>query len=303
MCITHKVDLPVELEREIFELVASTDVATALRLAVAARRVQVWVEPIIYSKVVVAHAPEDRLQMQYARTVLWDRTARAQRSQKASNQPKIPRFIRTIPFRPESFFARHVKSLQIGHLSELELVTVLSACTGISELGWWANVLTPLVIAALNLLTLRRLSVDPSFDFARLTTAPMFATITHLDICFHNYLGQQVLPPLVRFSTLTHFSVHHSLVPSPTWCDDVLELCPRLKILLRFSDKLFFEELSGLRQRHADLRIVVMQQPVGVWTARWVHDAWPVAENIVRERRKIAAAERKATADASEPLS
>ncbi|KAJ7832032.1 hypothetical protein B0H14DRAFT_2803718, partial [Mycena olivaceomarginata] len=218
-------DLPVELEREIFELAASTDIATALRLAVY------------------------RLQMQYART-------------KASNQPKIPRFIRTIPFRPESFFARHVKS--------------------ISELGWWANVLTPLVIAALDLLAFRRLSVDPSFDFARLTTAPMFATITHLDICFHNYLGQQVLPPLVRFSALTHFSVHHSLVPSPTWCDD---------------------ELSGLRQRHADLRIVVMQQPVGGWTARWVHDAWPVAENIVRERREIAAAERKATADALEPLS
>jgi hypothetical protein len=32
-----------------------------------------------------------------------------------------------------------------------------------------------------------------------------------------------------------------------------------------------------------------MQQPVGGWTARWVHDAWPVAENIVRERREIAA--------------
>ncbi|KAJ7876503.1 hypothetical protein B0H14DRAFT_2568216 [Mycena olivaceomarginata] len=36
--ITHKVDLPVELEREIFELAASADVATALRLAVVARR-------------------------------------------------------------------------------------------------------------------------------------------------------------------------------------------------------------------------------------------------------------------------
>jgi hypothetical protein len=38
MRITHKVDLPVELEREIFELAASADVATALRLAVVARR-------------------------------------------------------------------------------------------------------------------------------------------------------------------------------------------------------------------------------------------------------------------------
>jgi hypothetical protein len=42
MRTTNKLDLPVELEREIFELAASTDVGTALRLAIVARRVQSW---------------------------------------------------------------------------------------------------------------------------------------------------------------------------------------------------------------------------------------------------------------------
>lgn len=37
-----KLDLPTELEREIFEMAANADIGTALRLAVVARRVQTW---------------------------------------------------------------------------------------------------------------------------------------------------------------------------------------------------------------------------------------------------------------------
>jgi hypothetical protein len=118
----------------------------------------------------------------------------------------------------------------------------------------------------------------------------MFATITHLDMTFHNQYFQPTFPPLERFLALTHFSVAHgSTMPPATWCDDVLKACPRLQILLRFSDTLYYEELSGLSPRHRDLRVVVMLQPVGAWTAHWVHDAWPLAENVVRERRAHAA--------------
>ncbi|KAF7360118.1 hypothetical protein MVEN_00740200 [Mycena venus] len=307
MRITNRLDLPVELEREIFELAASTDVATALRLAIVARRVQAWVEPIIYSRVVVVNAPEVSAQTQSSRYILRGRTTRAQSSRKAPNQPQIPRFIRTIPLRPASFFARHVKCLQIGNLSEPHLVAVLSACIGISELGWWSNALTPPVAAALcSLNSLYRLSVDLSFqlDFPQLNAAPMFSTLTHFDISLHNhhYHHQPLIPTLKRFPALTHLSVAHGyVVPPVTWCDDVFESCPRLKILLRLSDSLFFEELSGLRQRHADLRVVVMQQPVGDWTARWVHDTWPLAEDIVRERQGLAAAEKAANENANAP--
>ncbi|KAF8169845.1 hypothetical protein K438DRAFT_1982973 [Mycena galopus ATCC 62051] len=260
----------LKLEREIFELAASIDVATALRLTVVARRVQVWVEPIIYSTVVVAHAPEVSAQTQYSRTILNSgRAPRSMSSRKASTSQlsQIPRFIRTIPFRPTSFFARHVKCLRVGNLNESELVTVMSTCTGISDLGWWSSAITPPVAAAFDALTLRRLAVDASFKF------------------------EPALPPLARFPALTHFSVAHDATVPPSWFDNILKSCPKLHILLRLSDNSFFEELSGLRPRHADLRVVVMQQPVGAWTARWVHDVWPLAENIVRERRELAAAE------------
>ncbi|KAJ7735748.1 hypothetical protein B0H16DRAFT_1575280 [Mycena metata] len=292
---TNRLDLPVELEREIFELAASTDVGTALRLATVARRVQAWVEPIIYSRVVVAHAPEvDRLTQQ-SRAILAGRIARVNASKKTPKEAQIPRFIRTIPLRPASFFSRHVKCLHVGNLTEPELVAALSACTGISELGWWAATVDPAVAAALHSLRLVRLSVDHSFDFARLTTSRFFSTLTHLDLVFHNssLATLPTLPRLERFTALTHFSIAHNFILPPlAWCDDVFGACPRLKILLRFSDTLFYEELSGLRPRHANLRVVVMIQPVGSWTTRWVHDAWPLAEDVVRERHAHAAAER-----------
>ncbi|KAJ6487631.1 hypothetical protein C8R45DRAFT_253508 [Mycena sanguinolenta] len=293
-----RVELPVELEREIFELAASTDVATALRLAVVARRVQAWVEPIIYSTVVVAHAPGFDYQTQYSRNVLRRRVKDSSKAA-SSNQPPIPRFIRTIPSRPASFFARHVKSLHIGNLSELELLTLLSTCTGISELAWWASKVTPDIAAAFGSIYLRRLSVDSSFSFKDLNF-PTLAKITHLDLNFCNY-SSPTLPPLGHFPVLTHLSVAYDMAAPPSWRDDVLDSCPRLRIFLLFCDNLFLEELSGLRQRHADIRVVVIQRPVGSWTASWVHDAWPLAESIVRERRELAAAEAAdAAASASE---
>ncbi|KAJ7185902.1 hypothetical protein C8R46DRAFT_1062033 [Mycena filopes] len=292
---TNTLDLPVELEREIFETAARADIGTALRLAVVARRVQTWVEPIIYSHVVVAHSPEVARTTQQSRTILAGRIARANASKKTAKLTQAPRFIRTIPFRPASFFSRHVKSLHVGNLSEPELFAVLSVCTGISELGWWGAAVGAPVAAALQTLALRRLSVDQSFDFTRLKDTPrMYSTLTHLDLALHDshHIIQPAVPLLARFTALTHFSVAHGVLPPPSWCAEILNACPRLKILLRFSDSLFFEELAGVRPRHADPRVVVMIQPVGSWTTRWVHDAWPLAEDIVRERHAHAAAER-----------
>ncbi|KAJ7697640.1 hypothetical protein B0H17DRAFT_1051679 [Mycena rosella] len=292
---SHKLDLPVELEREIFEIAATTDTGTALRLALVARRVQAWVEPIIYSRVVVAHVPEVG-GGQYARAILAPRWhARGQKIARAP-QIRVHRFIRTIPFRPASFFARYVKRLHVGNLSEPELVTVLTTCAGISELGWSSSTVTAPVAAALPALTLRRLSVDHSFDF-QFPGVPPFAALTHLDLTFHDTPYQLRIPPLEPFAALTHFSAaYRTWQPSPTLCDDVFKARPRLKILLLFSDQMYYDQIAGVRARHADPRVVVMLLPVGDWTARCVHDAWPLAEDLVRERQNRAAAERAADA-------
>ncbi|KAJ7443851.1 hypothetical protein FB451DRAFT_78597 [Mycena latifolia] len=296
LAAAHRLDVPVELEREIFEIAAKADIGTALRLAVVARRVQAWVEPIIYSYVIVAHAPEvGGFQTQQARAILAAR--RSTRGQKPARAPKVRvlRFIRTIPSRPTSFFARHVKRLHVGQLSEPELLTVLTTCTGITELGWWSCVVSAPVALALTSLTLHRLSIDDSFDF-QFPATPSFATLTHLDITFQDTPFRSRLPRLETFPALTHFSVAYRYsLPPPTWCDDVLKGSPRLKILLVFSDRMYYDQIAGLCPRHADPRVVVMIPPVGDWTTRWVHDAWPLAEDVVRERQKRIAAEKDAT--------
>ncbi|KAJ7726690.1 hypothetical protein DFH07DRAFT_970400 [Mycena maculata] len=296
----NRLDLPVELEREIFEIAAKADIGTALRLAVVARRVQAWVEPIIYSQVVVAHAPDaSQFQIQNTRTILAHRIrAQLHNSKNKKKDPlaHVPRFIRTIPLRSASFFARNVRRLYVGHLSEPELVTVLSACTGVAELGWCACTLSPPVAAALSALPLRRLAVDHTFAFDALPPAPL-ARLTHLDLAFHEVSYLPLLPPLQHLRALTHFSAAFGrAVPPPSWAAPVFDACPALRIVLFYSDQMYMEQISGLRPRHPDPRVVVMLPPVGDWTARWVHDAWPLAEEVVRERRTIAAAEKAAAA-------
>ncbi|KAJ7193017.1 hypothetical protein GGX14DRAFT_479244 [Mycena pura] len=294
----RKLDLPAELEREVFEMAAKVDIGTALRLALVARRVQTWIEPIIYARVVVARPPDaDDAHWQRSLGAVFAARRRAKAKTANAGKPRVLRFIRTVPLRPASFFARHVKVLHVGNLTEPELITVLSTCTGISELGWWSCNPTAALVPALNLTSLRRLSVDQTYDFNLPGMNNHWTTITHLDItapAVRTLSHQHELPPLARFPALTHLSFMCDFYsPLDAW-GSILKACPRLKILLHLSTYMHqcVELLSN--QERSDPRIVVMPPPVSSRTASWVHDVWPVAEEIVRERGVITAAEKKA---------
>ncbi|KAJ7437783.1 hypothetical protein B0H11DRAFT_2206404 [Mycena galericulata] len=56
MDIPYTFSFPEDLERLIFEQAASDDRTTACRLALAARRVQSWIEPIIYRSIILSSA-------------------------------------------------------------------------------------------------------------------------------------------------------------------------------------------------------------------------------------------------------
>ncbi|KAJ6609053.1 hypothetical protein B0H10DRAFT_2065766 [Mycena sp. CBHHK59/15] len=311
MSTSNAPDLPLELEREIFEMAAKADVRTALRLAVVARRVQTWIEPIIYSRVVVSRrpdlpsgalAPVTSGSMSASRRLA---LSRAQRSPRKATPVQPPRFIRTLPLRPAAFFARHVKRLHVGNLSEQDLVAVLSACTGISELGWWMTKCNwdADVVKLLGSLPLQRLSIDYTFSLDNLgiRSAPIFRTVTHLDMTFEDHYLPPRVGPLEAFTALTHVSnTFGRATPANvvSWCDDIIKGCPRLRILLILSDGIYLDQVAGFRPRHADPRVVVMLPPVRDWTSRWVHDSWPLAEDVFQERKKLAAAEKAAEAAA-----
>ncbi|KAJ7464979.1 hypothetical protein B0H11DRAFT_69018 [Mycena galericulata] len=305
-----KLDLPVELEREIFEMAANADVGTALRLALVARRVQSWIEPIIYSRVVVAEAPNVAVPPREVRALRGYRSLHKSKSKRAAPQVNVPRFIRTLPLRPASFFTHHVKRLHLGNLSEPHLLAVLAACTGATELGWWGSDLTAPVATALVRLPLTRLAVDQTFHFhfflpgtcIGTSIGTAFARLTHLDLTFAGIAGLPALPPLDPFPALTHLSLSFmGLIPVslPTFVAPVFEPrtgAPRIRILLILSETFYYDQLTGVRPRHPDPRVVVMLPPVGSWTASWVHDAWPLAEDVMRERRARVESDKAAAA-------
>ncbi|KAF7319175.1 hypothetical protein HMN09_00254000 [Mycena chlorophos] len=273
----NRLDLPVELERIIFELAARADIGTALKLVRVAHRVRDWVEPIIYQTVVVSRPSEELRLFRTERPMFRRRNTKAARM----GPPTLP-FIRTLAHRPQDFFARHVHTLHLANLNEFELMTVLSSCTGVTELGWQNCTLMPEVAILVNALELTRLSIDPTFcDFARLQT-----TITHLDMT--------VLPPegiLKQFVALTHLSLSAYAIHPPNWREATFAACKKLAILLHISADALWGRMGV--PAYQDDRLVELPPPVRGSEVSIAHDLWPVAEEIVRGRKAFAEAERR----------
>ncbi|KAJ7060870.1 hypothetical protein C8F01DRAFT_1141121 [Mycena amicta] len=284
----NSLDLPVELERIVFEMAARADVGTALRLALVARRVQDWVEPIIYERVVVSRPPEELKLVGVHRPMFY------RRDTKAAKAPPILPFIRTISHRPPAFFAGHVRILHVANLTAFELVTVLTSCTGVAEFGWQNCALEPAIVHLLNMFRLTRLSVDHSYNF-QFPQLAIQTTLTHLD------LMSPIRPPMLeQFSALTHLSFAYDVMFPVGWREEVFKALPKLKILLHISASAYWSQMAAVQRRYPDYRLVVMLPPSRDSEVSAVHDLWPLAEEIVRERKEIAAAEkRKAEAEAA----
>ncbi|KAF7326295.1 hypothetical protein MKEN_00482700 [Mycena kentingensis (nom. inval.)] len=283
----NRVDLPVELERIVFESAARNDVGTALRLTRVAQRVKIWVEPILYSRVVVARANDptivDRPEFQ--------RTKKQLAAAKAPKKAAVLPFIRTIACRPAEFFAQHVKVLHVAHLTVLELRTVLSTCTGIVELSWRQCTISKAIIALLNPLKLTRLSVDATYSpihFPSPKLAQIHSAVTHLDLQFGS-----LVPNLHTLPALTHLCLASEAQQTQNWSATLFSQSPKLQIVLHLSTPAHWTTVMRRNQGQplADPRLVVMLPPdAGSLPA---HDLWPVTERIVRGRREIAAAEER----------
>ncbi|KAJ7753942.1 hypothetical protein DFH07DRAFT_506087 [Mycena maculata] len=301
-------DLPVELQRKIFETAARADMGTALRLAVVSTWVQAWVEPIIYARVVVARK-DNPAALPISHHTGWVEPPRT--------PIPTPKFIGSLRFkslRLPSFFARHVKSVLFGYLYQSELLPVLLHCTGVTELGWWGTSLTPAVGAAMSALPLRRLAVDFSFLLpfrispAYTALSSTLAHLTHFDLNLVKGVPSELrfpaIPRLLKdLPALTHFSLLYPAqlatngnVTANTnmWAEPVLAAVPRLCVFLLFWDLLYHEELNGRRPRCTDLRVVIRISPREGegghgYGAMWFHDAWPLADEIVRGRKRARA--------------
>ncbi|KAJ7156392.1 hypothetical protein C8R46DRAFT_430966 [Mycena filopes] len=184
--------VPLDLEREIFELAALVHPTSIPSLILVAGRVQKWVEPLLYRVVIICLAP--------ARAIL--------------GYPVFTPTVlcRQIANKPVEFFRRAVKELYIEDCArQSELQIILTACNGARNF-YALFPPEPHLTTIRNFDCVRHLSIDITALFQGLADdaalSPVFHNVTHLrlqDIDFqaHRYKSR-LAPFLARLPRLTH---------------------------------------------------------------------------------------------------
>lgn len=223
--------LPLELEREIFQMAASTipDTPSCLQLLLVAQRVQSWsvlntvhrvwdtelgrsfvrIEPIIYETLVVTTAISCK-----------GRVTPAGLSRLLAAKP------------PESDFLRqHVKRLCLTRgVGVADAVRILSACGAVETLACWVNS-SPELIPHIIALPLRTLYIGTKM-FADLPLKNnWYASLTRLDLILEHRGDLPFLSwAFPRLSHLSFMGRHLDIF----WALEAFHLCEKLKILLVF---------------------------------------------------------------------
>ncbi|KAJ6487196.1 hypothetical protein C8R47DRAFT_517813 [Mycena vitilis] len=283
--ITGDPILPPELERAIFELVAAYDLLpdswthqhigdTALALPQVCRRVQSWIEPIIYERI----------------SFVWS----------ANGASPVPRFLATISARPASFFAAHVKHFYFDRsLAPSAVQRILGVCTGVVSLGCYHSysALEPLLAP----LPLQRLLVSElTLPSPLRELPPCVASLTHLGLA--HTLPSDPAAAFAALPSLTHLAVGYDALPNPenpgmgAALAGLLRACAGLRclVLMTESKTSYNWALHRLRDDgFRDPRFYVHLRPVmdGTWDAwsRRVPDVFADAEVQFEARRGLKA--------------
>ncbi|KAJ7168904.1 hypothetical protein C8R46DRAFT_1218286 [Mycena filopes] len=272
--------LPTDLEREIFTTAASVLHARYIpNIMLVARRVHIWVAPILYRSFVVCHQPEnDSLSLRRA-----------------------PEDFRRMFSLSPTAAAEHVRNLCIAtwvHPAELE--TFLEACPSTESLAIFGLYLVvPGLLPAMAQMPLRRLTTEllslfgvvpgldePQLDFKH----PIFSRLTHLSILdtADDNADSAMWTGLATLPCLTHLSFAHWHLP-PIF-DAVLASCHSLEVFVLKCPATTIAHTEGLGYFAHDPRAVVVVVPKlqEDWEAGadGGRDYWAVAERFIERRRK-----------------
>ncbi|KAJ7489097.1 hypothetical protein FB451DRAFT_1125319 [Mycena latifolia] len=263
MDLTGTPTLPLELEREIFEVVARLHPRMAPTLMRVASRVLVWIEPMVYETLIVKH-----------------RTLHSS-------------FLLAFESKPASFFRTNVRNLLLGDRLQLvpdELNMLLSACNGVVNIALFRphhSMLPHLAAMKLQRLTVELLSLfyPQEINF----TQPLFSALTHLDARdwgdVDHYSGPSGLASLPELTHLTVFHASRSVLSS------ILSDCKKLQILIRVTR---FPPLANASRELSidDPRFVLMSMTYNEMIVDWEAatqgecNFWDRADIFVAKRRR-----------------
>ncbi|KAF7325639.1 hypothetical protein MKEN_00413700 [Mycena kentingensis (nom. inval.)] len=275
--------LPPELEREIFEFAAASDPFNAqlrLRLLLVARRVRIWIDPLIYSHIV------------FSRTNNWTRLKRI------------------IASKPPDFLARHVKSvfMPTSVVSIYEASEIVEACPDVERLACWIDHKAPFdgmpmfpqtIPLHLPMPALSRLSIELSHFLCLPSVPRLNANLTHLELVYWDKHAANY-PATISLAQFTRLS-HLALRPDDLrfqWTAPVvrsmIQSCAGLKVVALMDYGLMGHALMvGRELRDKRVANVVSEVAIHDWdpALKRVHawevqgrdgDMWERAEDIIR---------------------
>ncbi|KAJ7110363.1 hypothetical protein C8R43DRAFT_165615 [Mycena crocata] len=264
--------LPPELEREIFEAAARSDLKNAplkLNLSLVARRFHFWVDLVFYELV------------------------------KITSESNADKFLNLITLKPPGFFANAVKALCLVYRIKPEQAhAIISACTGVQQLACWVNQTN-----APQHLPLRYLSIEFRHFLNILPTSAWLSSLTHLHLVFWAFQPgveneqlarlnlSRALPALPR---LTHLA-NHSRMANPTYAKAVCASCPALEIFIivnnTMSENATVSDSYSFDDRIAVIDLHEVAEVADDWEDAYFGRAsmWNRAEDIIRERNGFGA--------------
>ncbi|KAJ7176149.1 hypothetical protein C8R43DRAFT_1197718, partial [Mycena crocata] len=256
--------LPVELEREIFELAAEVRPLEVSSLLLVARRVKIWTEPILYRVFIICmvHAQEgSRLRM------------------------SVDKFLRLLDSRPASFFRDHTRHLFCHAGMDLQTEAILTKCSGVENLCLLSNDIDR-HFPAIVTIGPRRLEI--AFLFLFDPTHQMFRRVTHLCLNHGVRPGSEWVAwtGLAALPCLTHLGF--CATSSSTVLQGALAHCPHLLVLV-----VLWPAIPHIQDLNAavahDKRFV--QLAIDNYADNWEagatggEDHWSRAEAILHERQ------------------
>ncbi|KAF7366179.1 Tyrosinase central domain-containing protein [Mycena venus] len=259
---------PLELEQAIFETTAMTHPSTIPALLRVARRVGIWIEPLLYRVVRVNRR---------------DHVDDMLRALVDGNKSKPADVLCT--------YVRHLALESLHHCSFYEGRSLLQRCTNVIDFGsnlWFTD---PSLLPILAEMHLQRLSVNLKALFGYLPidlNHPLFRSVTHLDM-FRIEGVAEILVELPTLPALTHLALDSDL--SRDIVLSVLPDCPRLKLLLVQWQLFEKRDYMAARTPHVyDVRFVI-----GLYGDYWADweagaregvDAWSRGDEFIARKRE-----------------
>ncbi|KAJ7059489.1 hypothetical protein C8F01DRAFT_1254412 [Mycena amicta] len=201
--------LPVELEREIFELFARLCPDESPALFLVARRVQIWIEPFLYHTLVL------------------------------HNRKHSEHILALSKSRPPDFFASIVQRLVLTTASHVS-AEILALCTGATHLAMEDGVCGDMLVhpVFLGMRNIQHLTLAaselPDCAVAQSSTLPVFASITHLTLLDYFHFEGHLLTFVAGLPALTHLALYHPPLCRTT--QRFLEVCTNIRVLVLLAE-------------------------------------------------------------------